>query len=541
MASLRAQLDEKSEEVELLQEVTRRVAASPDVSAMLQYIAAMAVRLTGTETATIYLLERDSTLSLHAVYGEPSGAVGRVSLSTQEGITGWVARELHPVAIESGAWKDPRFKALPEMRDEPCESFLSVPMVVQSEVLGVLNVKSSAPRSYPERTVRILQSVASQAAAAVQGMRLQEDMQLRGTQLSAISEVSKTITSNLYLEEILQLIVAMTAQNFRFRLCSIMLLDEEKQELVIKATQSRLQDYVSKPNLRVGESVAGRAIQDRQVHYVVDVRRSPGYRFPDIAEKAGLCSMVCVPLISRERAIGVLNCYTSRPRQFSEPEFEALRTVANQVAIAIENAKLMVRSAVIQEMHHRVKNSLQTVASLLRLQMHRRDEGPVEQVLQECVNRIITIAAVHDLLTREELDQVSIRRIAQTILNLTGRTHLRPGQKVDFRVTGDEIALPAARASSLALILNELVQNAFEHGLRDGSTGTIEVEFAREADAVRLVVSNDGLPLAEGFDPRTGGSLGLQIVETLTRNDLGGRFRLERGEVTRACVTFPLQ
>src|SRR5687767_2508734 len=147
-------------------------------------------------------------------------------------------------------------------------------------------------------------------------MRLQEGITVQSTQLSAISEVSKTITSNLYLEEILQLIVAMTAQTFNFKICSIMLLDEERQELVIKATQSKSRDYVDKPNLQVGESVAGRALLEGRVLTILDVKKWPQYRFPDIAEKEGLCSMVCVPLISRERSIGVLNCYTSRPKVF---------------------------------------------------------------------------------------------------------------------------------------------------------------------------------------------------------------------------------
>src|SRR5688572_15440095 len=107
--------------------------------------------------------------------------------------------------------------------------------------------------------------------------------------------------------------------------------------------------------------------------------------------------MVCIPLISRQRSIGVLNCYTERPKVFSREEIDSLQTVANQAALAIENAKLLVRSAIIQEMHHRVKNSLQTVASLLRIQMNRTGEGTPEEMLSESINRISSIAAVHDL------------------------------------------------------------------------------------------------------------------------------------------------
>src|SRR3712207_108394 len=138
----------------------------------------------------------------------------------------------------------------------------------------------------------------------------------------------------------------MTARTFHFRICSIMLLDEEKGELVIKATQSKSRDYVSKPNLRVGESIAGRAVQDARILTVMDVKRAPEYRFPDIAAKEGLCSMICIPLMNRERVIGVLNCYTEQPKVFTQEEIDSLQTMAAQAAIAIANARLLVRSAI---------------------------------------------------------------------------------------------------------------------------------------------------------------------------------------------------
>jgi two-component sensor histidine kinase len=541
VSDLRAQLDEKSEEVELLHEVTAGVAAAPNTEAMLQFIAEIAVRVSQTESSSIYVFdETKKNLILKAVHDAPHGLVGRLSLRIGEGITGWVARELLPVALEKEAFQDPRFKALPDLRDQQCHSFLSVPMIAQNEIIGVLNVKTSEPHVYPPRTVRLLQSVASQAAAAVQGMRLQESMTVKSTQLSAISEVSKTLTSNLYLEEILQLIVAMTAQTFNFKICSIMLFDENRQELVIKATQSKSRDYVSKPNLKVGESIAGRAIQEGRVLTILDVKRAPEYRFPDIAEKEGLCSMVCLPLTIRERPVGVLNCYTDRPQVFSPEEINSLLTIANQAAVAITNAKLMVRSAIIQEMHHRVKNSLQTVASLLRIQMHRPGEGTPEEMLRESINRIISIAAVHDLLSKEDLDEVNLRQVAETILTLTGRSLLRPSQQVRMRVTGDDVTLASNKATSLALILNELVHNALEHGLANREQGLLEISIRNQAPQVVVEVTNDGEPVPPGFDPKQTGSLGLQIVESLTQDDLGGRFTLRTDRITRATVLFSI-
>jgi two-component sensor histidine kinase len=542
---LSIRLEEKTAEVELLHEVATGVASAPTTEAMLDYIAETAIRVTGTDSASIYVLDdAKGVLTLRAVKDAPatraagSRVLGRLKLKVGEGITGWVARELQPVVLEQEAYRDPRFKDLPDLRDQRSQSFLSVPMVVKNQVIGVLNVKTRRPHRYPEFQVRLLSGMAAQAAAALEGARIHERMSARETQLSAISEVSKTITSNLYLEEILQLLVAMTARTMNFRLCSLMLLDDVRRELVIKATQSKSADYLNKPNLKVGESVAGRAVQEGRVLTILDVKRAPEYRFPDIAEKEGLCSMICVPLRVKERCIGVLNCYTERPHVFSPEEVSLLTTLANYAAIAIENAKLVVRSAIIQEMHHRVKNSLQTVASLLRLQMNRPAAGSMEEVLRESINRICSIAAVHDLLAREEMDQVNLKRVSETILTLTCQSLLRTDHRIATGVEGEDVMLASSQATSVALILNELIQNAIKHGFETRREGSLRVVLASEDGSVRVEVVNDGAELASDFEERKARSLGLQIVESLAREDLGGRFRMSGNGVTRASVVF---
>jgi two-component sensor histidine kinase/putative methionine-R-sulfoxide reductase with GAF domain len=540
VASLRGELDERNAEVQLLHEIATALTATASLEEMLEFIAATAVRVTETDSASIYVLdETKGELTLRATHEAPTGLVGRLRLKLGEGITGWVARERRPVVLDREAYNDPRFKYLPELKDEGYQSFLSIPMLAKNEVIGVLNVKTRQPHRYNPKQIRLLSAIGAQAAAAIDGARLQEGISTRQTQLSAISEVSKTITSNLYLEEILQLIVAMTAKTMNFRICSIMLLDEDKGELVIKATQSRSHDYRYKPNLKVGESVAGRAVQDGQVLTILDVKQAPDYRFPDIAEKEGLCSLICVPLRVKDRTIGVLNCYTGRPHVFSQAEVDLLMTVSNHAAIAIENAKLMVRSAIIQEMHHRVKNSLQTVASLLRLQLNHHGVESVEEVLTESINRIISIAAVHDVLSKEELDQVNVRRVSETIMNLTSQSLFRPNHRITTSITGPDITLPSHKATSVALILNELIQNAIEHGFEDRTTGSLAVTLTEKDGRITLEVVNDGAPLPRGFDPKQSRSLGLQIVDSLAREDLGGRFTLASGDRTRATVSFP--
>ena len=168
-------------------------------------------------------------------------------------------------------------------------------------------------------------------------------------QLEALSKVSKVITSDLYLEDILRLIVTVTAQVMNSKICSLMLLDEEKRELRISATQSISEEYIKKPNLKVGEGIAGKVAKEKRPITVADVTKEKEYKYRSIAEKEGLHSLLSVPLMVKGKVIGVLNSYTSFPHRFTKNEMDVLTTVANQAAIAIENTRLLVESKVIKE------------------------------------------------------------------------------------------------------------------------------------------------------------------------------------------------
>jgi len=168
-------------------------------------------------------------------------------------------------------------------------------------------------------------------------------------QIEALSKISRAVTSELYLTDILKLIVTVTAEVMNSKICSLMLLDEDKQELVIRATQSVSEEYNKKPNLKLGEGISGRVAKNNKPISVLDIKEDPRYINTRIAKKEGLCSLLSVPLSVKGRVIGVINCYTSFPHKFSKTETNVLTSVANQAAIVIENAELMVKSKVIQE------------------------------------------------------------------------------------------------------------------------------------------------------------------------------------------------
>ncbi|MBV9850202.1 MAG: GAF domain-containing protein, partial [Armatimonadetes bacterium] len=281
--------DERHAEGEALRRVGEAMGSLFDLQEMLNAVAGVAVQMTGTDSSQVYLFNgaRD-TLVLRAAAGEDGEElVGKVQLKVGEGLAGWVAQHKEAAAVGRDAYHDARFKFIPELHEDKYESMLSVPLVYRSDVIGVINVRTTKAHEYTQTQVRLLQSIASQIAGAIENSRQYRKLEKRASQLSTLSEVSKTLTGDLYLEEILQLIVAATAKTMAFKICALMLLDEDKQELVIKATQSTSKDYARKPNVKMGESIAGRALAEGRTITVADVKQSPEYASPEIARKEG--------------------------------------------------------------------------------------------------------------------------------------------------------------------------------------------------------------------------------------------------------------
>ena len=179
--------------------------------------------------------------------------------------------------------------------------------------------------------------------------RLRHEAQRLRRELDTLAEVSRAVVSERYLDEILQLIVTVTAQLMGSKICSLMLLDEAKQVLVIRATQALSPTYRTKPPIKVGQSISGRAVKQRKPISVLDVTRAEGYMYPEIAAREGLKSMLSVPMMIKERATGVLNIYTTAEHPFSREEIGVLSTIANQAAVAIEHTRLLEQSSALQK------------------------------------------------------------------------------------------------------------------------------------------------------------------------------------------------
>jgi signal transduction protein with GAF and PtsI domain len=167
--------------------------------------------------------------------------------------------------------------------------------------------------------------------------------------LEALSEISAAITSETYLDDILRLIVMVTAKVMGSNICSLMLLNQQTGELEIKATQAVSEDYLKKPPVLLGEGLSGLAAKEDRPVGCWDVKDDPRYVNKEVAVKENLCSLLCMPMSIKGRVLGVINCYTSVPHEFTREEQTILGTVANQAAMAIENTDLVIKAQLMEE------------------------------------------------------------------------------------------------------------------------------------------------------------------------------------------------
>ena len=216
-----------------------------------------------------------------------------------------------------------------------------------------------------------------------------------------------------------------------------------------------------------------------------------------------------------------------------------LWTVHDATEAREKESELEAKNAMVQEIHHRVKNNLQVIASLLRMQARRATQHDVEQALEESVNRIMSVAVVHEFLSCNNASVIDVHEVAQRIVDQMTQSLVDPGKKIRFELQGTSVYLSSQQATACALVVNELLQNAVEHGYQDRDDGLVTVQLTDDGEWVTIIVGDDGSGLPEDFDLAEDGGLGLRIVRSLVQGDLKGRLEIKGERGVKAIVAFP--
>ncbi len=248
------------------------------------------------------------------------------------------------------------------------------------------------------------------------------------------------------------------------------------------------------------------------------------------------------PLESEIESLGAVVLRRSLPLTRKHHVLGALMLVREVSELRRHEQLLLYKDATIREIHHRVKNNLQTVASLLRLQSRRLGSDEARAALGESVRRISSIALVHETLSQDSRQRVSFDKVTQRLIDMLAVGITDPERPVTMRLVGSAGELPAEVATPLALVISELLQNAVEHAFPD-SGGEVLVLLERHAASLHVEVRDDGIGIPDGWDLSSSSNLGLRIASTLVDSELGGTLEVERiedGPGTRCRTLLPL-
>jgi two-component system, sensor histidine kinase PdtaS len=518
------------ERLSALHRISQSAAASLDLDSMLFTVVRVVRETIGSDACSIFLLDPSTdTLVLRATIGLNPGAIGRVTLPLGAGITGEAAVKREVLAV-SDAVHHPAYVDYPLIGDRPYESQVSAPLALRSpdRLIGVLNIMPIERRVFDSEELAFIETAASDIAVAIENALLysETDAELRNriAQLSTLRQMSRLVASTLDLSKVLEIVSRQAVELTGGVAVEIYRLSEggdNVPELVSHygAGDSVLTDSIHREVITVVEEV-------------VDVLASVDRRITTHNER-GL-EVLAVPMLTGRRAVGAI-CVYSYERLVEDTEFLAmLNAFSDSAAIAIENAELYDQakrglqrtSALLQEMHHRVRNNLQTVAALLSMQARHASSKAAIVPLNEAVGRIRSIAAIHDVLSSGSISETTLDVVAKHVTEEASVTAVPPETRIEFDISGSDVRVSSREATILALLINEFVSNAIVHGFTGRTRGKITIRGWLSDQLTVVEVSDDGRGVPRDFDPRTADGLGLQIARTLTESDLKGTLEI---------------
>lgn len=339
-----SELKARYDRLNLLYQVGNVIHSTLDPQEALQLILGEAVRLMRASSgSTVLLNPTNDYLEIHASIGLPPSAA-QFKLRVGEGLTGWVARTGKPARVGDVS-QDPHYIMLrPEVRSE-----LAVPLEVNGQVRGVLNVDSDRPDAFSAQDQELLEGLAVQAASVIRNTWLYEQLRLKVGLFESLASVSQTINSTLSLDDALRVITREACVLMHAKMCSLKLLDNSREWLDLRASFGASDAYLRNRRLSVEDSLLGVVVRRKKPLQVENVQTSSRYQQVDVAKQEGLVALLSVPLVYGGQAIGTLSVYTGQPYSFSNEEIRILSALAELSAIAIEKARLYERLVDVEE------------------------------------------------------------------------------------------------------------------------------------------------------------------------------------------------
>ena len=210
-----------------------------------------------------------------------------------------------------------------------------------------------------------------------------------------LTKISKAITSDLYLGDILKLIVTLTANVMKAKICALWLLDGNANELKIRATQAMSEEYLQERAMKFGDGIVGLVAKEKKPIVIKDVKEDDRYQQKNLAEKEGFVSMLSVPMLVKDKVIGVTNVYTEERYDFTEADIGLLSAAANQAAVAIHNTELIVETKVIQE-ELKTRKKVERAKGILMKQQNLSESEAYKLMRKSSMDKRVSMKEIAD-------------------------------------------------------------------------------------------------------------------------------------------------
>jgi two-component sensor histidine kinase len=441
---------------------------------------------------------------------------------------------------------------------------LSIPLIVGAEMVGLYNLgpkRSGDP--YNQDEVRFLQLLGQQAAVTVENSRLLQ-MEREQRQLAeALSRAAAVVSSTLNLDQVLDRILEQAEQVVAGDASYVVLLKGSDGQVIRRRGYEQLQvanqlDSDTTPLLKL--SVLKETLQTGKPVVVQDTTADS--EWTALPDRRWRRSHVAVPIRIAGQIVGTLNMDGTRPGQFTPTDARRLEVFTHHAATALQNAQLYEQAqkeiaervraegqvkaslrekeVLLQEIHHRVKNNLQIVSSLLYLQAQKIEDPQALGIFQDGQNRIRSMALIHEKLYQtQDLARVDFGDYIHNLIAYLFQVYSTSAQAISLEIRADNVFLPIGIAVPCGLLLNELISNTLKHAFPGDRGGQVCVELCTGQDCQYILkISDDGVGLPPGLDLHTTESLGLQLVNTLV-DQVGGTIELHTRGGTEYKITFP--
>lgn len=563
-----------AERLSLLYQVSNVIHSTLDSQEAFQLIVSEAVRVMRASSGSLALINpTTSFLEIHAAQNLSSTA-RKLKLRVGEGVTGWVARHGQPARIGDVTGDSRYVNVRREVRSE-----LAVPLEVDGEVRGVINVDSERINAFSSEDQALLEELAIQAAKVIKNTWLYEQLRLKVKLFESLGSVSRAINSTLNLDDALCVITKEACELMSARMCSLMLLDESGEWLELRASYGAGSVYLKKPRLSCAESLIGVVVRRKKPLQAANVQLDSRYQNVELARREGLVSLLSVPLVFADQSIGALSVYTAKPYNFSNEEIQILSALAELSAIAIEKARLYERVVDVEEqlrqneklsalgllaaeVAHEIRNPLTVMKLLyhsLNLKFDQKDprakdveiiESKIEH-LNKIVDQILDFART----TEPKFAPVNVNHLVDELGLLVRHKLSNQGIQL-IRDLQDDLPLVMGDAPQLEQAFLNLILNAAE-AMPSGGKLTIKSYYLnsegnRSAQAV-VVFKDTGVGMSEEQKRRVfktmlvttkakGSGLGLAIVGRIIETHHGEiRVQSRKNRGTTIGVVIPVK